>query len=181
MSLGLIAALTWPDRVIGKDGGLPWKLPEDLKRFKDVTLGHAVLMGRKTWDSLPEKYRPLPERLNLVLTRRGDWKARGAVAVRSLDEAKERARLWFDMRDSQEEAMPADPTLWAIGGAAVFEMTLPKADKLALTLVNHPFEGDTLFPELDLAAWTRVKSEALKEAAFEYEFLDLIRKPTKES
>jgi dihydrofolate reductase len=178
--LGVIAGLTWPGRVIGKDGGLPWRLPADLKRFKALTTGHAVLMGRKTWDSLPEKFRPLPDRLNLVLTRKGDWKARGAVAVRSLDEATERARLWFDMRESQEEHLPADPTLWAIGGAAVFEMALPKADKLALTLVHQAIEGDTLFPEIDLAAWRRQSAEKHEENGIPYEFVDLTR-PDKET
>lgn len=179
MSLALIAALAWPSRVIGKEGALPWQLPADLKRFKALTLGHAVLMGRKTWDSLPEKVRPLPERLNLVLTRKGDWKARGAVAVRSLEEAEERARLWFDMRESQEEPLPADPTLWVIGGAQVFTLALPKAKRLALTLIHHPFEGDTLFPAVELKDWrteASVKHRQAGDPAFDYEFLDLKRK-----
>lgn len=178
MKLTLIAALSWPSRVIGKDGGLPWKLSADLKRFKQLTTGHAVLMGRKTWDSLPEKYRPLPDRFNLVLSRQTPLNPRGATKVRSLEEAVEKARNWFDMREDQGEDVPADPQLFVIGGAQVYELALPKAKRLALTLIHHPFDGDAQFPAFNLADWQAERVAFLREdgpPAFDYEFLDLTK------
>ncbi len=178
MKLTLIAALTWPGRVIGRDGGLPWRLPEDLKRFKQLTSGHAVLMGRKTWDSLPEKFRPLPDRYNLVLSRQTPLNPKGATKVRSVEEAVEKARNWFDRREDQGEPVPADPQLFVIGGAQVYEQALPKAKRLALTLIHHPFEGDARFPELDLAAWKAERIAFLRsggDPAFDFEFVDLTK------
>jgi dihydrofolate reductase len=178
LKLTLIAALTWPARVIGRDGGLPWRLPGDLKRFKALTTGHAVLMGRKTWDSLPEKFKPLPDRYNLVLSRQTPLNPRGADKVRRVEEAIEKARRWFDMREDQGEAVPADPQLFVIGGAQVYELALPLAKRLSLTLIHHPFEGDALFPAFDLKAWQAERIGFLREPgppAFDYEFLDLSR------
>lgn len=178
MKLTLIAALTWPGRVVGRDGGLPWRLPEDLKRFKALTTGHAVLMGRRTWDSLPEKYRPLPGRYNLVLSRQTPLEPRGADKVRSLEEAVEKARNWFDRREDQGEAVPAEPQLFVMGGAQVYGLAYPKAQRLCLTLIHHPFEGDARFPEFDPSAWKAERVGFRREAgppAFDYEFVDLSR------
>jgi dihydrofolate reductase len=179
MPLTLIAALTWPGRIIGKDNALPWALPADLKRFKALTMGHAVLMGRKTWESLPAKFRPLPGRLNLVLTRKPDWRGVGAMQVHSLDQAEERARMWFDQREDQGETLPKDPSLFVIGGAEVFALALPKAKRLALTLIEHPFPGDVKFPALDLAQWKEAAREPHHqkgEVSFDFAFVDYTRK-----
>jgi dihydrofolate reductase len=178
MNITLISALTWPGRVIGKDGHLPWKLPADMARFKALTMGHAVLMGRKTWESLPPKFRPLPGRLNLVLSRQSDHRATGATDVRNLEQAVEKARMWYDMRESQGEDVPQDAQLFVIGGAQVYELALPRADRLCLTFVHHAFEGDARFPAFDLAAWKAEKVAFLREPgppAFDFEFVDLTK------
>ena len=158
MSLALIAALT-DSRVIGKDGGLPWKLSEDLKRFKRLTTGHTVLMGRKTWESLPKK--PLPDRLNLILSRNTDLKAEGAQVVGTLEEAERLAK----------------GTLFVIGGEAVFAAALPRADALYLTHIHHEFAGDVMFPDYDRRAFELKSREAfVSPEGWAYEFVDYQRR-----
>lgn len=125
--------------VIGRDNALPWHLPEDLAHFKRQTLGCPVLMGRKTWDSLPPRFRPLPGRLNLVLTRQPGWRAEGAQAVPSLQEAL--------------ALCPADRPAWVIGGAEVYTLALPQAEKVVVTEIGRDFEGDAHAPTLDAADW----------------------------
>jgi dihydrofolate reductase len=132
MTLALIWAQA-ANGVIGKDGELPWHLPEDMTHFRALTIGSTVLMGRVTWQSLPPRFRPLPERRNLVLTRRDEWSAPGAEPVRSIDEAR---RL-------------ADGTLWVIGGAQVYNTSLPDADRLVVTELELDYDGDTFAPEID--------------------------------
>ena len=117
--------------VIGVDGRLPWELPEDLARFKKLTLGSTVVMGRATWDSLPTSVRPLPGRRNVVLTRQPDWQAPGAVVARTLAEALDQ---------------PGD--VWVIGGASVYREALPLADVVVVTELAEAFDGDTRAPEL---------------------------------
>ena len=143
MKITLIAAVA-ENRVIGLAGTLPWRLPQDLKRFKRLTLGHAVLMGRRTFESLAG---PLPDRRMIVLTRRRGWRPQGAEVARSLDEALELAK-----RGGEQE-------LFVIGGAAVFAEALPRADRMYLTLVHATVKGDTLFPEFDEAQWELVEEE----------------------
>ena len=164
----LIAALTWPGRVIGRDGGLVWKLSEDLKRFKALTLGHPVVMGRKTWDSLPFK---LPGRSNLVVSHQAAVKSLGKDALQpdglygSLDSALAAAAL-----------MPGGDAIYVMGGAQLYEQALPKATGLALTFIHHPFEGDAYFPAFDLEAWKPESVQCLRQTeapAYDYEFLDL--------
>jgi dihydrofolate reductase len=129
-----------PDRVIGADGDLPWHVPEDLNHFRDLTMGHPVIMGRRTWESFPAKYRPLPGRTNIVVSRRQTTANRireaGAVVVPGFQEALEAAH----------EADGLD-LIWVIGGATLFEQALDVA-----TLAEA--DGDTFAPELD-ARWTR--------------------------
>jgi len=129
--LVLVAAVA-RNGVIGRDGGLAWRNAEDMKHFRALTWGHPVLMGRKTWDSLPSKFKPLPGRRNLVLTRDASWHADGAECVASIDDA---LRLAGDA-----------PTLFVIGGAEVFHQALPHADELVLTEVDDDLEGDVHFP-----------------------------------
>lgn len=132
MSVGLVWAQA-ANGVIGADGGLPWHLPEDLARFRELTMGSTVVMGRATWDSLPEKVRPLPGRRNVVLTRRAGWQAPGAVVARSVEEALAGA--------------PGD--VWVVGGASVYRAALPAAEIAVVTELEQAFTGDTYAPELD--------------------------------
>jgi dihydrofolate reductase len=137
--------------VIGRDGDLPWRLAADLKRFKALTLGKPVIMGRKTWDSLPIK--PLPGRTNIVLTRDGSFEAPRAVVCETFAEAVDIAREQAADDDAEEVCV--------IGGAALFALALPKARRLYLTEVEADVQGDVHFPPFDEADWTEVSREAL--------------------
>ncbi|MBP2241253.1 dihydrofolate reductase [Cytobacillus eiseniae] len=131
------------NRVIGVNNQLPWHLPEDLKFFKRTTMGHPIAMGRKTWDSIG---RPLPGRENIVITRNQDFACEGCTIMKSID-----ALLEYSKQTDEE--------IFVIGGAEIFSLILPKADKLYLTRIHHEFEGDTFFPELILAEWTLISKE----------------------
>jgi len=135
--------------VIGRDGDLPWRLRSDLQRFKAVTMGKPCIMGRRTWESLPLK--PLPGRLNLVLSKDESFLAKGALVCTTLDEAVEIARETAE-EDGVEE-------ICVIGGTALFAMALPRAKRLYLTEVEAEPEGDAVFPAFDEAAWVEVSSE----------------------
>jgi dihydrofolate reductase len=136
--------------VIGREGGLPWRLRSDLALFKAVTMGKPIIMGRKTWDSLPRK--PLPGRLNLVLSRDGSFEPAGAVACEHWSDALEIAR-----EQAREDG--ADEVC-VIGGTALFELALPRAGRLYLTEVEADVDGDARFPSLDEADWREVRREA---------------------
>lgn len=127
------------DGVIGRNNTLPWRLPEDMAHFKATTMGCPVVMGRKTWDSLPPRFRPLPGRINIVLTRRSDWQADGALRAGSLDEAL--------------GLCPADARVWVTGGAEVYALSLARASTAVVTEIEATFEGDAFAPQLD-AGWT---------------------------
>lgn len=131
--IGLIWAQA-QNRVIGHQGQMPWHLPEDLAHFKRSTLSHPVIMGRKTWDSLPPRFRPLPGRANIVITRQSDWQAPGAQRAASL-------------RDALQQCAHA-PQVWVIGGAQIYAQALPLADELLITEIHAPFEGDAYAPAL---------------------------------
>lgn len=131
--------------VIGRKGSLPWRISSDLKRFKEITMGKPVIMGRKTWESLPR--RPLPGRLNIVITRDPLYRAEGASVVASVDEALARAR------ETQSEE------ICVIGGSDIFRLMLPVADRLYLTQVDLEPEGDVFFPPLDEKAWRESRRE----------------------
>jgi dihydrofolate reductase len=126
--------------VIGNNGFIPWRISDDMKRFKALTLGHTVVMGRKTWDSLPKK--PLPGRLNVVVTRQRDWNAEGAEVAHSLDEA----------------ISHASGAVMVIGGAEIYQRALPLATRIELTEVHNDVEGDARFV-LDRRGW----HESLRE------------------
>ena len=148
--LVLIAAMD-RERAIGRAGELLWHEPADQRHFRAATLGHPVVMGRKTWDSLPARFRPLPGRRNLVVTRNAQWQAAGAEAVTSLDAAL--ARL-------------ADATrVFVIGGAELYALALPAADTLLLTETAHRFDGaDAHFPAFDRGAYRDVFREVSRQA-----------------
>ena len=135
--------------VIGAGGGLPWKLGSDLAIFRELTMGKPVIMGHKTWDSLPR--RPLPGRTNIVLSRDGRFEPKGAVACEDFQEAVQIAR-----DQAREDGMEE---VCVIGGAALFEIALPRARRLYLTEVDAEPEGDVFFPAFDEAAWTEVGQE----------------------
>jgi len=126
------------DRVIGADGGLPWHLSEDMALFRGLTMGATVVMGRRTWESLPERFRPLPGRTNVVLTSDPAWSAEGAHRCGSVSEVLE-----------------ANESVWVIGGGAVYAAFLPHADRVVVTDVDTEVDGDTWAPSLD-AEWQRV-------------------------
>lgn len=132
MSVGLIWAQS-TSGIIGRDDGIPWRLPEDLARFKDLTMGHTVVMGRRTWESLPASVRPLPGRKNVVLTRQADYMADGATVIGALDEVR------------TDDA-------WVIGGAEIYHLALPLATHCEVTEVEidlRPEDDDALAPLLD--------------------------------
>lgn len=146
----LIAAVA-RNRVVGDGDTMPWHLPEDLKHFRERTRGSPVVMGRKTWDSLPPRFRPLPGRRNLVLTRQAGWQAEGAERVATLADAL---------------TLPS-PTgqIYVIGGAQVWAEALPLADELVLTEIDRDFPGTVHFPEVDAARFTEVAREPHRAAA----------------
>jgi dihydrofolate reductase len=136
--------------VIGRDGTIPWRLPEDVAFFKELTTGHPVVMGRKTWESIPDRFRPLPGRRNVVVTRNPEWAADGAERAGSVEEA-------LALVEGAER-------VFVIGGAEVYAAALPHADELVLTEIDAEFEGDTFFPEWDRAGFEEV-SRAQQVAA----------------
>jgi dihydrofolate reductase len=135
--------------VIGRAGALPWRIRSDMAMFRRLTMGKPVIMGRKTWDSLPKS--PLPGRLNLVLSRDGSFEPQGAIVCETLGEAIGIGRDQAE-DDGQDE-------ICVIGGAALFEAALPKARRIYLTEVQGHVEGDVLFPAFDEAQWTEVSRE----------------------
>jgi len=136
--------------VIGRDNGLPWRLKTDLVNFKRVTMGKPVIMGRKTWDSLP--FKPLPGRLNVVLSRDGSFQPDRAVVCERFNEAIELAREQAEDDGASEVCV--------IGGLALFELALPKARRIYLTEVDADPEGDVILPAFDEADWTEISREA---------------------
>lgn len=136
MIISMIAAMS-ENRVIGKDNKLPWHIPDDLKHFKNTTLGKPVIMGRKTFESMGSK--PLPNRLNIVLTQDKHFQAVGCIVVHSIDQALEAAK--------------SAPEVMIIGGQKIYQQFLPLAARLYLSIVHRTVEGDTFFPELNEADW----------------------------
>jgi dihydrofolate reductase len=132
--------------VIGRDGGIPWRLPEDLAHFKAVTTGHAVVMGRKTWESIPDRFRPLPDRRNVVVTRDREWQATGAERASSVEDAL--------------ELLAGDERVFVIGGAEIYAAALPHADELVLTEIDLDVEGDSFFPPWDRSVFEEMSREA---------------------
>jgi dihydrofolate reductase len=141
VKVSLVAAVAHGG-VIGRGQEIPWRIPEDLARFRALTIGHPVVMGRRTWDSLPDRFRPLPGRRNLVVTRNSDWHAAGAERASSLDEAL--------------RVLGGAEQVFVIGGAELYAAALPRADELVLTEIELDVEGDVLFPRWDRGAFAEV-------------------------
>jgi dihydrofolate reductase len=162
--IALIAAVA-ENGVIGRDGKLPWRIADDMKWFKETTMGKPCIMGRKTWESFPK--RPLPGRTNIVVTRDPAFEAQGGVVALSLDEA-----LGVAAREAAAEVM-------IIGGADIYRAALPRASRVYLTSVHGAFEGDTHFPGLDAGDWIKTvlaTNSASPERAIGYSFIVLDRK-----
>jgi dihydrofolate reductase len=154
--------------VIGRNGGMPWRLPSDMKRFRQVTMGKPVIMGRKTFDSIGK---PLPGRTNIVVTRNPQFTHEGVKTVGSLQAARDLCDSIAAI-DGIEEAM-------IIGGAEIYRQALPLADRLYLTEVHAEVEGDTTFPEFDRSEWQEIAREDFEAAGpnpYNYSFLILDRK-----
>ena len=162
MALNLIFARA-RNGVIGKDNTLPWHLPEDLAHFKHTTLGQPVVMGRKTWESLPPKFRPLPGRTNIVVTRQTDWQAVGAVVVHSLEEAMQHC--------------PAEAHVWVIGGAEVYAQAMPLASRAVVTEIDADFEGDAFAPTFDSCWQETTRSMHVAANGLHYSLVTLTRTP----
>lgn len=143
MTISLIAALT-KNRVIGKDNDLPWSLPDDMKYFMNTTKGHHVIMGRKNYESIPHKFRPLPNRVNIVVTRQQQYQAPHCHVMHSVEDA-----LALAKQNNEAE-------VFVIGGAEIYHQALPLAHRLYLTEIDAILEGDTYFPKFDQQQWRAV-------------------------
>jgi dihydrofolate reductase len=140
MIVSLIAAMA-SNRVIGRNNDLPWQLPDDMKYFMQTTKGHHCVMGRKNYDSIPTKFKPLPQRTNIVVTRQKNLEAPGCIVVDSIDKALQIAR------DNNETET------FIIGGAEIYHLGLPHAHRIYLTEIDAAIEGDTYFPEFNHIEW----------------------------
>ena len=146
------------NNIIGNNNELIWHLPNDLKRFKALTSGHPIIMGRKTFESIG---RALPNRTNIVITRNSDWSFEGVLVVNSLEEAIKKAK-------------EIDEHIFIIGGGNIYEQALDISDALEVTEVHHPFEGDTQFPEISSSEWQEVAREPFpidEKHFYEYSFV----------
>jgi len=148
--LSIVAAIG-KGRELGLAGELLWHLPEDMRRFKEITTGHPVVMGRKTWESLPEKFRPLPNRTNIVVTRQVDYNAPGAIVTKSLEAARAAAAQ-----------APGANEIFIIGGGELYREALPLTNRLYLTLVDATTEADTFFPPYE-KEFTKIISKEPRE------------------
>ena len=144
MPVTIVAAVA-RNGVIGVDGGLPWQLPDDLRRFKELTLGHVLVMGRKTYESIGH---PLPGRTTVVVTRNAQW-----------DHGSDEVRVAAGVPEAIEAAAAIDDEVFVVGGAQVYAGALPLTDRLELTLVDAEPEGDTTFPEVDWDEWLELRRE----------------------
>lgn len=161
MIISFVAAMG-KNKVIGRNNSLPWTMPADMKRFKELTMGKPVIMGRKTFESIGA---PLPKRTNIIITRAQDYKAEGCIVVHSADEALNAAK-------NTKEAM-------VIGGSQIYKEFLPRANRMYLTIIDAGFKGDTYFPEYNIEEWEETEYEEHERDAenqYDYAFITLERK-----
>ncbi|GAA4730059.1 dihydrofolate reductase [Flavisolibacter ginsenosidimutans] len=149
MLISLLVAAS-ENNVIGKDNKLPWHLPDDLKYFKNLTWAMPILMGRKTFDSIGK---PLPGRKSIVITRNNDWGHEGVDVVHSIEAAVEKAKEY------------GAKEIFVIGGAEIFKTSLPNANRIYLTRIHHPFDGDVFFPVINEKEWTLVSKRYCEKDA----------------
>jgi len=159
----IIAALA-ENNVIGNKGDIPWRIKEDFKRFKEITLGHPCIMGDKTYESLPQTARPLPGRENIVLTFDKNYHPKGATIFYSFDDA---------IKYCEEKKYPK---VFLCGGASIYRIGLPVADVLELTRIHKNIEGDTFFPQIDFNSWQLVNNKKMHDTAVgDYSFMTYVR------
>jgi dihydrofolate reductase len=161
MIISLIAALA-NNRVIGKNNDLPWRLPDDMKYFMETTKGHCVIMGRKNYDSLPRKFRPLANRTNILVTRQQNFEAAGCRVVHSMEDALKVARQL-----NEEE-------VFVMGGAEIYGQALDVAHRLYLTEIDSAIEGDTFFPSVDHSLFkeiSRIRHKADEKHSYAFDFV----------
>ncbi|OGE64436.1 hypothetical protein A3I48_00505 [Candidatus Daviesbacteria bacterium RIFCSPLOWO2_02_FULL_36_7] len=161
MKVSIIVAVAGKKRVIGKKGGLPWYIPEELKRFKEITTGHPVIMGRKTHESIGKA---LPGRTNIIITTSPNYTALDCKVAHSLNEALRLATL-----------AQGNNEIFVIGGGEIYKQALPKTDKLYLTKIDTEIEGDTFFPDYSEFKKVVWQSEQQESKGFKYRFLELER------
>ncbi|MFN7014985.1 MAG: dihydrofolate reductase [Bacteroidia bacterium] len=155
------------NNAIGKNNQLLWHLPADMKIFREKTTGHCVITGRKNYESIPEKFRPLPNRTNIVITRQNNYTALGAIVVSSLHEAIEKAKA------------TGDDEIFIIGGGEIYAQSISIADKIYLTKVHHTFDADTFFPQINMNEWDIISSSeypADEKNIYAFTFIELKRK-----
>jgi len=155
------------NNVIGKDNQLIWHLPLDMKYFMEKTTGHCIITGRKNYESIPLKFRPLKNRTNIVVTRQSDYSAPGAIVTASLQKAIETAQ---SISDSE---------IFIIGGADIYRQSLSLCQRIYLTRIHQPFEGDVFFPELNMEEWTETsRTKGIKDEKnnYDYDFITYQRK-----
>ncbi len=166
MEIAMIAAVA-KNGVIGKDNDLVWSLPDDMKYFMNTTKNHFIILGRKNYESLPPKFRPLPNRTNVVITRQPAFKLNNALVVHSLEEAIELCK-----KKNQEK-------VFIIGGGQIYKQALSLTDTLYITEINHAFEGDTFFPNYNKSDWeeiSRVAHPTDERHAYSFDFVVYKRK-----
>lgn len=168
MQLNLIYARA-RNGVIGKDGKMPWHLPEDLAHFKRTTLGCPVIMGRKTWDSVPPQFRPLPGRTNVVVTRQSDWHEDGALPAHDMLEALSICEHMTAILDNNPEQV------WIIGGAQIYEQALPLAKRVIVTEIDADFEGDAFAPALGTDWREAARESHTSKTGLNFSFVTYIR------
>ena len=153
--------------VIGANNSLPWHLPQDLAHFKQQTTGAPVIMGRKTWDSLPARFKPLPARTNIVVTRQRDWHSDGALGADSLD--------WALALAESQQPRPAE--VWVIGGAQLFAAALPLAHRVVVTELEQDFDGDVFAPTLDDTWRETARQPQVAPDGLQFSFVTYTRDP----
>lgn len=187
--ISLIVAMS-QNRVIGKENGMPWHIPGELTRFKKITSGHPIIMGRKTYESIG---RVLPNRLNIIITRDAHYKVEGALVVGSLDEAIRQAKIHLEHDIAIEDKLENETAkgniphpnplpdsnrkkdeVFIIGGGEIFKQAIPLADKLYLTLIHKDIAGDTYFPDYSIFG-KEVSREDHEHDGYTYSFLELIK------
>ncbi|MBC5793546.1 MAG: dihydrofolate reductase [Nanohaloarchaea archaeon] len=148
----IVAAMT-EERVIGSDGDIPWHYPKDLKHFKELTMGSPVVMGRKTFFSLPEQYRPLPGRKNIIISNSDPELPENVFLAKGLEEAWEKAGEKSDK-------------VFIIGGSSIYRQTLNEADEMELTIIHENYEGDRYFPDWDENDWVKIREKEEGDLSF---------------
>ncbi len=138
----ILIAATSQNNALGKDNKIIWHLPDDFKRFKELTSGHYIIMGRKTFESFPK---PLPNRTHVVITRQKNYHPEGCIVVNSIEDAF--------------EICPENEDIFIIGGAEIYELGLPYVDKIELTFINENFDADAFLPKIDFSKWELIKEE----------------------